>query len=227
MWQAGRVSTDLAASYYEGISSSPTSCSGAVVLKIHSRLSSALRANIKPVIWSSRCFYAAGGSFCVWPCTLITCIASATIMLFSVDFLFVLLVTCLMCFYWGNFIFLPLVIMLSQAIMNPDIVFLYNILHGWKIMYCVGHRCGLGRTPGEAGRVLWLPFLRRHLSSVFISNTNDKHTYFIWAHSRVLAPSRNSHTPHCLTYTFKKLHWSNFPSGVGINFRVSPQCIIS
>ena len=34
------------------------------------------------------------------------------------------------------------------------------------------------RTPGEAGRVLRLPFSRRHLS-VILSDTNEKHLYFI------------------------------------------------
>ena len=59
------------------------------------------------------------------------------------------------------------------------------------------------RTPGEVGQVLRLPFSRRHLSSVIISDTNDKHLYFIWAHSCMLAPSQNSHSPRCLTFTIK------------------------
>ena len=37
----------------------------------------------------------------------------------------------------------------------------------------------VGWRPGETGRVLRLPFSRRHLSSVIISDTNDKHLYFI------------------------------------------------
>ena len=59
------------------------------------------------------------------------------------------------------------------------------------------------RTPGEVGRVLRLPFSRRHLSSVIISDTNDKHLYFIWTHSCMLAPSQNSFPLRCLTVTFK------------------------
>ena len=42
-----------------------------------------------------------------------------------------------------------------------------------------------------------------HLSSVIISDTNDKHLYFIQTHSCVLVPSQNSHSPRWLTFIFK------------------------
>ena len=69
-------------------------------------------------------------------------------------------------------------------------------------MYCVGHRCRSDRTPGEAGHVLRLPFIFK-ASLLIISDTNDKHLYFIWAHLCVLVPSQNSHCPRLLTFIFK------------------------
>ena len=69
-------------------------------------------------------------------------------------------------------------------------------------MYCVGHRCRSDRTPREAGHVLRLPFIFK-ASLLIISDTNDKHLYFIWAHSCVLVPSQNSHSPRWLTFIFK------------------------
>ena len=66
MWQAGSVSRDLAASHHKGISSSATSCSGEVVLKLTAESRPAPRGKLKPLIWSSGCFYCCGVNIVVW-----------------------------------------------------------------------------------------------------------------------------------------------------------------
>ena len=37
--------------------------------------------------------------------------------------------------------------------------------NGWKIMHCVWHGCGSGRTPGERGSGFGLPFSRHHVQT--------------------------------------------------------------
>ena len=59
--------------------------------------------------------------------------------------------------------------------------------------------CRTDRMPRETGRVLQLPFSRHHLSLVILSDTNDKHLYFIWAHSCLFVPSQNNHCPRWLS----------------------------
>ena len=80
-------------------------------------------------------------------------------------------------------------------------------------MYCVVHGCGLGRMPGEhrsgyATAIFKVSHAKEKKKKNHFKNQsksinhmpafqNDKHLYFIWAHSE------NSHSPCCLAFIFK------------------------
>ena len=77
------------------------------------------------------------------------------------------------------------------------------------------HGCGSGRTPGELGSGFAIAIFKASRAkktskkniindtSTNIYLQNDKHLYFIWAHSCVLVPSQNSHSPRWFTFIFK------------------------